>query len=233
MIEQLILVRHGETVHNVAGIAQGWNDSALSPAGQEQVRRLAERLATMGIDAIYSSSLQRALSTARVISERTGAGIQILDDLREMNYGGWEGQSFLDVRRKDEDVYQRWIADPDAPCPEGESHNDVRKRLERAFAAIRNGVAQTLPSGPSGNGKGTDKSVGATCGRKRVVVVTHGTAIRVAATALMDLPVMASRSFAQDNASMNVFVWRGDRFVLKVWNDTTHCPRRVPWLAYC
>jgi hypothetical protein len=40
---------------------------------------------------------------------------------------------------------------------------------------------------------------------------------------LLDLPVMASRHFAQDNASMNVFAWRGDRYVLKAWNDTTHC----------
>lgn len=208
MIEQLILVRHGETVHNVAGIAQGWNDSALSTAGQEQVRRLAERLAASSIDAIYSSSLQRAVSTAEVISEKTGAAIHVLDDLREMNYGGWEGKSFLDVRKRDEDIYQRWIVDADAPCPKGESHNDVRQRMERAFAAIRGAAA-------AGNGHSA---------MKRVVVVTHGTAIRVAATVLMDLPVMASRNFAQDNASMNVFIWRGDRFVLKIWNDTSHCP---------
>lgn len=208
MIEQLILVRHGETVHNVAGIAQGWNDSALSAAGEEQVRSLAERLAAIGVDALYSSSLQRALTTARAISATTGLPIRVLDDLREMNYGGWEGRSFLDVRQSDSDSYHRWIVDPDAPCPQGESHNDVRQRLERAFAKIRNDGASVNGHGPM----------------KRVVVVTHGTAIRVAATALMDLPVMASRNFAQDNASMNVFVWRGDRFVLKVWNDTTHYP---------
>jgi len=44
---QLILVRHGETVHNVAGIAQGWNDSALSERGEQQVAALASKLATM------------------------------------------------------------------------------------------------------------------------------------------------------------------------------------------
>jgi hypothetical protein len=43
--EKLVLVRHGQTVHNVAGIAQGWNDSALSDVGRDQVQRLAERLA--------------------------------------------------------------------------------------------------------------------------------------------------------------------------------------------
>ncbi len=207
MIDQLILVRHGETVHNVAGIAQGWNDSALSPAGQEQVRRLAERLRAVEVDVIYSSTLQRALATAQAISAATGAPIHTLDELREMNYGGWEGRSFLDVRTQDADAYHRWIADPDAPCPGGESHNDVRRRMARAFEIIRTAEG-------TNNGKKSGR---------RIVVVTHGTAIRVAATALMELPVMASRHFAQDNASMNVFLWRGDRFVLKIWNDTTHC----------
>jgi broad specificity phosphatase PhoE len=54
-----------------------------------------------------------------------------LDELREMNYGGWEGRSFLDVRRDDEEIYQRWIADEEATCPSGESHADVRRRLEQ------------------------------------------------------------------------------------------------------
>ena len=44
MIEQLVLVRHGETEHNVQGIAQGWQDSRLSERGRAQVVRLAERL---------------------------------------------------------------------------------------------------------------------------------------------------------------------------------------------
>lgn len=211
MIEQLILVRHGETVKNAAGIAQGWNDSALSDRGEQQVKALAERLAAYGVDALYSSPLGRAMSTARFIADATGLKVDVVDELREMSYGNWEGRSFMDVRREDDDSYQRWIVDADAPCPSGESHNDVRKRLEGAFAKI--GVAQEhLRSGSNG-----------TNGAKRIVVVTHGTAIRLAATALLELPVMASRHFAQDNASFNVFAWRVDRYVLKVWNDTTHC----------
>ncbi|HJQ38067.1 MAG TPA: histidine phosphatase family protein [Thermoanaerobaculia bacterium] len=193
MTRQLILVRHGETVHNVAGIAQGWNDSALSDKGREQVRQLAQKLVEYAPTAIYSSTLGRALSTAETIAEATGLPIATLDDLREMNYGGWEGRSFLDVRREYEDVYQRWINDETCPCPDGESHADVRARLERAFASID---------------------------AERPVIVTHGTAIRIAATALLKLPVMASRHFAQDNAGMNVFVWRQDRWILKVWNHT-------------
>jgi len=61
VISQLILIRHGETVQNAAGIAQGWNDSALSELGERQVRAVAQRLHVYGADALYSSPLGRAM----------------------------------------------------------------------------------------------------------------------------------------------------------------------------
>ncbi len=45
MIQRLIVIRHGETVDNLRGVAQGWSDSELSPRGQAQVERIAERVA--------------------------------------------------------------------------------------------------------------------------------------------------------------------------------------------
>ena len=195
MIDTLILVRHGETVHNASGIAQGWGDSALSDRGEQQVARLAEKIAKWNVDAIISSPLGRAMATARVIAKATNLEVTTLDELREMNYGGWEGRSFLDVRREHAALYEKWIEDADCPCPNGESHNDVRRRL---IAAI-----EKIPA-------------------SRPVLVTHGTAIRIAVTVLLNLPVMASRHFAQDNAAMNVFMRRGSpqeqRWVLKLWN---------------
>ena len=197
MIEQLILVRHGETEHNVAGIVQGWSDSELSERGRQQVVRLAERLKTFEADAIFSSPLQRAMTTAQRIADATGLEVRTLDGLREMNYGRWEGQSFLDIRKTDESIYRRWIADSSFACPEGESHDDVLARIRGALDSLN--------------------------GAKRPIVVAHGTAIRIAATALLDLPLSASRSFAQDNTAVNVFLRRGGRWVMKLWNDTTHC----------
>jgi broad specificity phosphatase PhoE len=202
VIDQLILVRHGETVQNVAGIVQGWNDSALSERGQEQVRRLAKRLVSYAPNALFSSTLERAMDTARAIAATTGLAIQPLDELREMHFGGWEERSFLDVRRDDATIYERWIVDPDCPCPDGESHNDVLRRIQAAL--------QKVEAAANGN-------------TLRPVVVTHGTAIRVSATALLNVPVMAARNFAQDNASINLFLKRGGRYVLKLWNDTSHC----------
>lgn len=195
MNRELILVRHGETVHNVNRITQGWSDSELSERGREQVLRLAERLAEMRPAALYSSPLGRAMSTARAIAEATGLEIVQLDDLREMNYGRWEGRAFLDIRREDEELYRRWIADENCPCPEGESHADVRRRMLRAFERVNS---------------------------ERAVVVAHGTAIRIGAMALLDLPLMSAMRFAQDNASLSLFVQRGEHWLLKIWNDTTH-----------
>ena len=194
MAEQLILVRHGETVHNVAGIAQGWGDSELSERGQQQVARLAEQVRHYEPDAIYSSPLMRAMTTAQSIATVTGLPVQTLDGLREMNYGRWEGQRFLEVRKKDEEIYRRWISEDDFPCPDGESHSEVLARLKSALESAS--------------------------ASKRPVIVTHGTAIRIAATALLGLPLSASRRFAQDNAAINVFVRRQHHWVLKLWNDS-------------
>ncbi|HEX7150120.1 MAG TPA: histidine phosphatase family protein [Thermoanaerobaculia bacterium] len=198
MSDRFLLVRHGETVHNVAGIAQGWNDSALSEKGQQQVRALARRLSGHRADALYSSPLGRALATAQAIADATGLEIRTLDGLREMNYGRWENKSFLDVRREDADIYHRWIADADCPCPEGESHTGLSQRLQSAFEQIASEA-------------------------KHPIIVTHGTALRVAATTLLGLPAMASRHFAQHNAALNIFVRRAERWILELWNDTTHC----------
>lgn len=200
--DQLILVRHGETVQNVARIAQGWQDSELSENGRRQVELLAKRIASYSPDAIYSSPLGRARTTAEEIAKVTGLAVQTLDELREMNYGNWEGQSFLEVRRADRAIYERWIESADEPCPGGESHNDVRRRMEQAIARID---------------------------AARPVVVTHGTAIRIGVTALLNLDVMASRHFAQDNAALNVFLWRAERWVLKLWNDTNHHDPRADY----
>jgi broad specificity phosphatase PhoE len=243
MIDQLILVRHGETVLNVAGIAQGWNDSALSETGQRQALALAERLKSQGVTAIFSSPLGRARTTAEVLAAAIGLPVATLPDLREMCYGEWEGMRFLDVRAQYPDDYVKWIDDADYPCPGGESHRDLLQRMEQAFVHVgvplyppsgaESGAQAGVPAGLRSSGKAAESAPSAQDQsaspqneeRQRIVLVTHGTAIRVGATALLGAPLSTARHLAQDNASFNLFIRRGDRLVLKVWNDTTHCER--------
>ncbi len=202
MIQRLIVIRHGETVDNLRGVAQGWHDSELSPRGKAQVERVAARVRDFAPDVLFCSTLPRAITTATAIGDSIGLEPIQLDDLREMNCGDWEGVSFVEVRQNDPELFKRWSSDPLEPCPGGESYGDVRARMERALEAIRARV----------NGQPST-----------VAIVSHGTAIRLLATHLLALPLDAARHFAQENAAVNVFEFRGGRWVLRTWNDVTHC----------
>lgn len=200
MGEGLILVRHGETEDNVNGIAQGWSDSPLTDRGRQQVARLARRLRRLEPSSVWSSTLPRAIATAEAIATELGLELTMLDDLREMNCGRWEGQSFRDVRVQDREHYERWRSDPSVPCPGGESFRDVTERMRRAVDTILE------REGPG-----------------RPVVVSHGTAIRLVTCDLVGFPIEGSYKLLQDNTAINVLDRRGDQFLLRTWNDSSHC----------
>jgi probable phosphoglycerate mutase len=88
---ELLLVRHGETDWNAAGRLQGHTDRPLSDYGREQARRLADELAGEEIDAIYASDLARARETAEIVGERLRLPVGLDRDLREKDWGTWEG----------------------------------------------------------------------------------------------------------------------------------------------
>jgi probable phosphoglycerate mutase len=87
---RLYLVRHGRTAGNRVRYV-GWGDEPLDDVGREQARALAEQLATERIDVVYSSSLSRALDTARPLAETHDAPLHVRDELREINYGEYQG----------------------------------------------------------------------------------------------------------------------------------------------
>ena len=88
---RLLLVRHGETDWNADGRLQGQTDRPLSDFGRRQARRLADELATEDFEAIYSSDLARARETAEIVGERVGLPVELEPDLREKDWGTWEG----------------------------------------------------------------------------------------------------------------------------------------------
>ncbi len=97
---RIILVRHGETEENAAGIIQGHLPGRLSARGREQVERLAARLAREPIDAAYSSDLARARDTTEAIMRRhPGVRVTWCPDLRERFLGRYQGCSGSDLDR--------------------------------------------------------------------------------------------------------------------------------------
>ena len=88
---ELLLVRHGETDWNAEGRLQGHTDRPLNEYGRRQARTLADELAGEDLDAIYSSDLARARETAEIVGARLGLPVVLECDLREKNWGNWEG----------------------------------------------------------------------------------------------------------------------------------------------
>jgi broad specificity phosphatase PhoE len=98
-VTTLLLVRHGETDWNADGLLQGHTDRPLSDFGRRQARQLAEELEGEPFDAIYASDLARARETAEIAGERLGLPIVLDPDLREKDWGTWEGLTAVERDR--------------------------------------------------------------------------------------------------------------------------------------
>ena len=123
----IYLLRHGETTFNATRVVQP-ADTPLSERGERQADRLAERLARVGIRAIRSSDLPRALATAQAIARRTGAPLELDADLQERNYGAVRGTPYAELT---EDIFG-----PDYSPPEGETWDTFHARVDRAWARV-------------------------------------------------------------------------------------------------
>jgi broad specificity phosphatase PhoE len=98
-VTTLLLVRHGETDWNADGRLQGQTDRALSEYGRRQARQLAAELAGEELEAIYASDLSRARETAEIVGERLRLSVVLNADLREKNWGTWEGLTAVERDR--------------------------------------------------------------------------------------------------------------------------------------
>jgi len=120
-VTTLLLVRHGETDWNAEGRLQGHTDRPLNDHGRRQATALASELAHERLDALYASDLARARETADIVGERLGLPVVLDPDLRERDWGSWEGLT-TDERARVELV--------------GESPEEHRGRMLRALRRI-------------------------------------------------------------------------------------------------
>jgi len=95
----LLLVRHGETDWNADGRLQGQTDRPLSDFGRRQARQLADELAEEEFEAIYASDLARARETADIVGGRLGLAVVLDPELREKDWGTWEGLTAVERDR--------------------------------------------------------------------------------------------------------------------------------------
>jgi broad specificity phosphatase PhoE len=135
LVREVFLARHGETEWNLIGRWQGQLDAPLTPAGMEEVGRMADLLRALPIDGIFSSPLGRSMASARMYAEALGLTVVMVDELAEIHHGAMAGLSRDEIdaafpgqmSRRAADKY-RWR------FPEGESYADGDGR---AAAALR------------------------------------------------------------------------------------------------
>lgn len=201
----LLLIRHGQSEAYVDGtpfpLTGGHGDPPLSALGHEQARRVCDRLAGAGIDAIYVTTLRRTAETAAPLAARLGLKPLVEPGLREVNLGEWEGGLYRKMVAEMNPIARRMFAEERWDViPGAESLVSFDGRVRAAIARIT--AAHT---------------------GQRVAVFTHGGVIG-------QLLAMAtgSRPFAfntADNASISRLIVTARQWFVRGFNDTAHAPR--------
>ena len=134
---RLIIVRHGESEGNAKGEFHGQYNSDLTEKGHLQAECTAEYLDAYPIDAIYSSDIRRAFSSAGLTAVRRGMSVIPDAELREICGGRWERMPFDKISAEYPEEYRIWREDiAHSRCPGGESVEELAARIRSALDRI-------------------------------------------------------------------------------------------------
>ena len=198
-----ILLRHGDTRWSPEHRFSGLRDLPLSASGTRQAKAAACRLATGApIDAVVSSPLQRAVTTATIAADKLGLTAVTDDDLRETDYGDWDGFTLAEIQQRWPAAAAAWRRDPERAPPGGESFADTARRVNRACDRLLRDH-----------------------GGKTVLVVSHISPIKILLCRALSVPLATVYRLYLGSASINEIQWhdRGFAAVCRV-NDTSHLP---------
>jgi len=202
MTTRILLIRHGATVLSAEDRFAGATDVELSDEGRAQARRLAERLATTKLEAVYASPLVRTRETATILATPHGLSLRTDPGLREIDHGRWEGLTRKEVEARFPDEYAAWEEDPFTFAPEGgESGLSV---MARALPVVR-AIVLAHPG-------------------QTVAVVSHKATIRLVLSSLLGIEPRGYRDrLDQAPACLNVVDFKDAvRARLMLYNDTSH-----------
>jgi probable phosphoglycerate mutase len=198
-----VLLRHGDTELSPEHRFSGLRDFPLSANGTRQAKAAACRLAAGApIDAVVSSPLRRALATAAIAASELGLTAVVDDDLRETDFGDWDGFTLAEIQERWPEAAAAWRRDPEQAAPGGESFADTAHRVNRACdRLLLEHDGQT------------------------VLVVSHVTPIKILLCRALSVPLATLYRLYLGAACINEIQWHGSGFaaVHRV-NDTSHVP---------
>jgi alpha-ribazole phosphatase len=196
------LIRHGEPAEEARHRCYGSLDVGLSETGCTQMAQVGEYLKGEPIAAIYTSPRTRALESARILGVVASCAIEAADDLREIDFGDFEGLAYDEIAVRYPHLYRQWMETPtEIQFPDGESFFAMRVRVLRAFDAIRS------------------EREGQT-----VAIVSHGGVNRILLAWALQMPDNCIFRVAQDYAAINLLELVDGRPSVQLLN---HSPLRI------
>jgi broad specificity phosphatase PhoE len=182
---ELWLIRHGETEWSLSGQHTSRTDLPLTPEGERRATELAKILSSQHFALVLSSPMKRALETAKLAGFRP----EITGDLREWDYGEYEGLKTAEIQQQ-APTWTIWTMTPKG----GETANQVATRADHVIAR-------------------------ATAAAGDVAIFGHGHMLRVLAARWLGLAPDAGRFFALGTASISILSHEHETRVIRVWNS--------------
>jgi alpha-ribazole phosphatase len=197
---KIFLIRHGEVTWNRQACYTGWTDLPLTAKGIAQAERVAGRLRAEPLRAVYCSDLQRSRITAEIIATSQGLTPVADPDLRELNYGEWEGVAEKRLPVEFPELYQAWVANPaGVATPSGESFSQLLTRV----TAATDRITSAYPEGS-------------------VAIVGHKSVNRVLLCHWLGVDINLYKRVGQDNVAISTVSHTPERVVVDCVNDRCH-----------
>lgn len=134
---KLFLVRHGQTDWNLEGRYQGITNTKLTAEGMRQAELAAKYLSRIKFSGFYASPIGRTVETAEIFKKVMKLDYTIRENLKELNFGKWEGLKFDEIIENYNDDFQNWLKNPFInPPTQGESFLELVKRGEQEINGI-------------------------------------------------------------------------------------------------
>lgn len=202
---KLYLVRHAESVWNAERKVQGTCPGILlSEQGREQARLLGNRLKAIEAEAVYCSDAERAVETAR-LALGNGREITLMQELRELSLGEWEGRSIVELCEEEPSLINRWYREP----------TKMRVKGAEDIFSFRDRIVRTIESISKASDGGD------------IIIVTHGGAICAYLTHILGMNLDNLWSFSLPNASITTILL-DFKPRLRSFGDTAHLRSNVP-----
>lgn len=207
---EIYLIRHAEAEGNLYRLWQGRTDGRITPQGRLQIQALAERFASVHLDAIYSSDLQRARETAQGLLKDHPVPYYTDPRLQEFYVGAWENRPFGNTDFEEPEMAHLFNSDPARWHADGaESFFHCQHRMEEVLRDV------------------AEKNDGGT-----IAVISHGMAIRTLLAKLLGIPSENIEELKHgDNTCVAHILWDGSAFFVDYYNDNSHLPEEISTLA--